>query len=47
LHDPGALAQICEQRRRALDRPVPLDIVLPTHVPDCDVIPHKLEDYDA
>jgi hypothetical protein len=47
LHDPGALAQICELRRRALDRPVPLDIVLPSHVPDCDVIPHKLEDYDA
>lgn len=47
LHDPGALAQLCEQRRRALDRPVPLDIVLPSHVPDQDVIPHKLEDYDA
>lgn len=47
LHDPGALAQICEQRRRALDRPVPLDIVLGDHVPDRDVIPHRLEDYDV
>ena len=46
LHDPGALAQWCEQKRRALERPVPVDLVLNSHVPDRDVIPHNLEDYD-
>ena len=46
LHDPGALAQWCEQKRRALTRPVPVEIVLNPHVPDRDVIPHDLEDYD-
>ena len=28
LHDPGALAQWCEQKRRALTRPVPVELVL-------------------
>lgn len=46
LRDLGALGQICEQRRRAADRPVPLDVPLSSHVPDRDVIPHPLEDYD-
>jgi hypothetical protein len=46
LHDPGALAQWCEQKRRALARPVPVEITLASHVPDRDVIPHNLEDYD-
>lgn len=46
-HDPGALAVLCEERRRASDSPVPLDINLGTHVPDRDVIPHDLESYDA
>ena len=46
LHDPGALAQLCEQQRRARLRPVPIEIPVPSHVPDRDVIPHKLEDYD-
>jgi len=46
LHDPGALAQWCEQKRRALTRPVPVELVLNHHVPDRDVIPHNLEDYD-
>ncbi len=47
LHDPGALAQWCEQKRRALTRPVPVELVLNPHVPDRDVIPHNLEDYDG
>lgn len=47
LHDPGALAQISEQRRRAADRPVPIEMLLGSHVPDRDVIPHNLESYDA
>lgn len=46
LHDPGALAQLCEQKRRALARDLPLDLDLNPHVPDRDVIPHNLEDYD-
>jgi len=46
LHDPGALAQLCEQERRARSRPVPLELAVPSHVPDRDVIPHNLEDYD-
>jgi hypothetical protein len=46
LHDPGALAQICEQRRRAQKQPVPIDLVLGSHVPDQEVVPHNLEDYD-
>jgi hypothetical protein len=46
-HDPGALAVLCEERRRAADCPVPIDIDLGAHVPDRDVIPHDLESYDA
>jgi hypothetical protein len=46
-HDPGALAVLCEERRRAAQNPVPLDIDLGAHVPDRDVIPHDLESYDA
>ena len=46
LHDPGALAQLCEQQRRARSRPVPIEIAVPSHVADRDVIPHNLEDYD-
>jgi transposase len=46
-HDPGALAVLCEERRRAADTPVPFDIDLGAHVPDRDVIPHDLESYDA
>lgn len=46
LHDPGALASLCEQRRRAAHAPVPVDLPLPAHVNDRDVIPHDLETYD-
>lgn len=46
LHDPGALASICEQHRRAQNAPVPLDLPLASHVHDRDVIPHALETYD-
>jgi transposase len=47
LHDPGALATLCEQRRRARAAPVPLDVTLSPHIRDRDVIPHDLETYDA
>ena len=46
-HDPGALAVLCEQRRRSMLRPVPIDVQLGAHVPDKEVIPHSLENYDA
>jgi len=47
MHDPGALAALCEQRRCARATPVPLDVPLPPHVRDRDVVPHDLETYDA
>lgn len=46
-HDPGAVAVLCEQVRQRNQQPVPLDVVLGSHVPDRDVIPHPLERYDA
>ena len=45
--DPGALAQLCEQRRHKQRLPVPIEVSLGDHVPDCDVIPHDLEKYDG
>ena len=45
--DPGALAQLCEQRRHEQNLPVPIDVSLGDHVPDRDVIPHDLEKYDG
>jgi transposase len=45
--DIGAISQICEQRRIAAARPVPLPIEFGAHVPERDVIPHALESYDA
>jgi transposase len=44
--DYGALNVACEQRRRQLARPVPVDVSMPAHIPDRDVIPHALENYD-
>jgi hypothetical protein len=46
LHDPGALALRCEEARRAADKPMPVVLELGTHVPDCDVTPHDLGQYD-
>lgn len=46
LHDTGALAVACERLRKDKNRPVPIDIILPDHAQDCDVIPHDLEIYD-
>lgn len=46
LHDPGALALRCEEARRAADKPMPVTLELGAHVPDCDVIPHDLGNYD-
>lgn len=44
--DLGALAHVCEQLRRERQRPVPIDVQVPSHEKDRDVIPHDLEDYD-
>ena len=46
-HDPGALAILCEQQRRAAQMPVPIELRLADHVPDRDVVPHDLGGYDA
>ena len=45
--DLGALSLLCETKRRALSRPVPLDLLLGAHVPEQDVLPHPLENYDV
>jgi len=47
LHDVGALAIACDRLRREAGRPVPLDLPLPAHLVDRDVIPHDLETYDG
>jgi len=46
IHDPGALAMLCEQARLDAARPIPIPIELGDHVPDRDVIPHDLGGYD-
>lgn len=47
LRDTGALAVACDRLRRDRRRPVPVEITLPAHIEDHDVIPHDLETYDA
>ena len=47
MHDPGAVAVICERLRRKANTPVPIDIQVHSHVADLDVIPHSLEAYDV
>jgi transposase len=46
LADVGALAVACEQRRKDKKRAVPIELVLPEHLDDADVVPHDLESYD-
>jgi hypothetical protein len=46
LHDPGALALRCEEARRAAGISMPVTLELGPHVPDCNVIPHDLGQYD-
>jgi len=46
LRDVGALALVCERLRRDAQRPLPVQIELPAHIVDRDVIPHDLEVYD-
>lgn len=44
--DYGALNVACENRRRQQARPIPVDVSMPAHARDREVIPHALEDYD-
>jgi hypothetical protein len=47
LRDTGALAVACDRLRMERRRPVPIDLHLPAHADDRDVVPHDLETYDA
>ena len=46
LHDRGAMALLCEQRRKRHDSPATLAPCLAKHVVERDVIAHNLGDYD-
>jgi transposase len=46
LHDKGAMAILCEQRRKDRRAPPPSLIQLGAHVVERDVIPHDLGGYD-
>jgi transposase len=46
LRDTGALAVACDRLRRERRRPVPVDVPLPPHIEDRDVVPHDLGRYD-
>jgi transposase len=46
IHDRGAMAILCEQRRRRHSGPSPLVIQLGEHVVERDVVPHDLGGYD-
>jgi transposase len=46
IHDRGAMAILCEQRRKRRAGPAPLVIELGDHVVERDVVPHDLGGYD-
>ncbi len=45
-HDPGAMAILCEQRRRARGDRTPRVVAFGDHVRERDVVPHDLGGYD-
>jgi transposase len=45
-HDIGALSLLCEQQRRARNRPIPRPVTLGSHVVDRDVVQNDLGGYD-
>ena len=45
-HDRGAMAILCEQRRKRRSGPAPLVLQLGDHVVERDVVPHDLGGYD-
>jgi transposase len=46
VHDRGAMAILCEQKRKRRDGPAPMTIQLGAHVVERDVVPHDLGGYD-
>jgi transposase len=46
VHDRGAMAILCEQRRRRRSGPAPMIVELGQHVIERDVVPHDLGGYD-
>ena len=46
IHDRGAMAILCEQRRKRRAGPAPLLLELASHVVERDVVPHDLGGYD-
>lgn len=46
IHDRGAMAILCEQRRRRCAGPPPIIVELGDHVVERDVVPHDLGGYD-
>ena len=46
IHDPGALALLCEQYRQKRKKLVICETQLPNHQDDRDVVQHTLESYD-
>jgi transposase len=46
IHDRGAMAILCEQRRRRRAGPAPMILELGRHVVERDVVPHDLGGYD-
>lgn len=46
LRDTSALAVACDRLRRNRRRPVPVDVPMPAHIDDREVIPHDLGGYD-
>lgn len=47
IHDRGAMAILCEQRRKRRSGPAPLVLQLGDHVVERDVVPHDLGGYDG
>lgn len=46
VHDRGAMAILCEQRRKRRSGPAPIIVELGQHVVERDVVPHDLGGYD-
>ena len=46
IHDRGAMAILCEQRRKRRSGPAPMLLQLGQHVVERDVVPHDLGGYD-
>jgi len=46
LRDTSALAVACDRLRRERRRPLPVDVPLPSHIEDREVVPHDLGGYD-